>query len=218
MEELCKELRSDRNVFEVQDFGVGSKSLTQERSVAQMLKESSSKGLYGDVLWRLMRHFQPKTILELGTNIGIGTLHLSQLADSLVYTVEGCELTQRAAIRTLSHSGSSNVVSFHDTFDEFLNRLGLPVFDAIFLDGHHNGEAMLNYLRQLGKLSHENTLFILDDIRWSDDMWKMWNTVCNDEQYHVTVDLGRMGLAWKRPDQVKEHFILRPRTFRTKLL
>ncbi len=80
----------------------------------------------------------------------------------------------------------------------------------VYIDGHHDGKALLKYLSDLENYTHEDTLFIIDDIRWSSDMLDAWNKISKLPSYHVTVDLFYLGLVWKRSIQEKEHFILRP--------
>ncbi len=77
------------------------------------------------------------------------------------------------------------------------------------MDGHHDGKATLDYMRKLESHSHNDTIFLLDDIRWSDDMFEAWNILLNSEKYNVSIDLFRMGILIPRKQQVKEHFILR---------
>jgi len=209
-------LGRNRNPFPVTDLGAGSKSLKKMRSVRSLMKTSSSRGIYGDVLFRLARFYRPAVMLELGTSVGIGTVHLKKGApDSHIVTVEGCSETLAKACQSYDYWNMGGITTICSSFDDFLKLPSFFTYDLVFIDGHHDGDATLHYLEQLLNRSHSETLFILDDIRWSDDMWRAWNTIVADERFHVTIDLGRMGLVWRREQQVKEHFVLRPRILKT---
>jgi hypothetical protein len=67
----------------------------------------------------------------------------------------------------------------------------------------------LNYLEKLKNNTHSETIFLLDDIRWSQSMLKAWNKIKADNYYILTIDLFRMGIISPRPQQQKEHFVLR---------
>lgn len=204
-------LVSDMATFPVTDHGAGSHVLNQKRSVGELFKTSSSKGIYGDLLYKLARYFKPQTVLELGTSIGVGTVHLKMgYPKNHLFTVEGCDNTLRQGMQSFDYWKLDGIATFRSTFDEFLSQPSFQQYDLIFIDGHHDGKATLDYLERLQDQSHDETLFIFDDIRWSDDMWEAWEQIRKDERFHVTIDLGRMGLVWRRPQQTKEHFVLRP--------
>lgn len=212
-----KSTQKDKELFQITDLGAGSKQLSNQRSVAQLARKASSNGLYGDVLWKIAKHYKPRLILELGTSIGTGTIHLKNgYPESHVITVEGCENTLRKAYKQFDFWDLRNVTPIHSSFDDFLEYPTLGEYDLIFIDGHHSGEASLRYVEKLLTQSHNHTLFILDDIRWSDDMWLAWNTLVSDPRFHLSIDLGRMGLLWRREEQVKEHFVVRPKIFKGK--
>lgn len=135
-----------------------------------------------------------------------------------VITVEGCPETLRRACASFDYWQLHGITTVNASFNEFLNHKTFASYDLVFIDGHHDGKATLEYLERLQPHTHNETLFVLDDIRWSDDMWQAWQTIVEDDRFHVTIDIGRMGLAWKRSQQTKEHFTLRPRTIRTRLI
>lgn len=203
-------VKKDRTHFSIQDLGSGSKQLNSQRSAAQLIKTASSTGLYGNVLWKIARYFQPKNILELGTSIGAGSIHLKGgNPNSFITTIEGCDRTLAKAYQQFDYWKLNQLFPICAPFDTFL---ALPVhtsYDLVFIDGHHAGEATLRYLEMLMKQTHNETIFIIDDIRWSDDMWHAWNSIVNDDRFHVTIDIGRMGIFWKRQQQTKEHFTIR---------
>lgn len=206
---LYTELKSENRKITIQDFGAGSKKLTNHRTLAQIFKNSSSKGKYGKLLYRIASNYKPNHILELGTSLGIGTTHLSKgNPQATIVTVEACEATRNEALNTFNSLKCMNIQSEHATFQSFLKNYEGEPFDLVFVDGHHDGEALKIYLRDLKKFTHNDTLFILDDIRWSNSMFCAWKEIIASEEYNVTMDLFRMGIIVPRKQQVKEHFIV----------
>lgn len=211
-------IKKDRERFKITDLGAGSKQMRSTRSVAGLAKNASSKGLYGEILWKIAHYYQPALMLEFGTSIGTGSIHLkSGNPDSHLVTVEGCDQILSKAMKQFDYWNLSGITTICSSFNDFIKLPALGKYDLIFLDGNHSGEATLEYVNALFAQSHSQTIFILDDIRWSDDMWDCWNQLVTDPRFHVSIDLGRMGLLWRREEQTKEHFVLRPIIFKTSL-
>ena len=209
LSETYKSLRNNKKIITIKDFGAGSHKLGNRRSIQQIFKISSSKGHYGKMLYQLSNYFQPKQILEFGTSLGIGTLHFHLgNPESQITTIEACPETLNFT-REFLKDKVSKVIFIESTFSDFLNQISTEKYDLIFVDGHHDGKATLDYMHKLEKHSHNDTIFILDDIRWSDDMFESWNILQKSDKFNVSIDLFRMGILIPRKQQVKEHFILR---------
>ena len=207
---LFKSLKTNNNSIIIKDFGVGSKRLSNERKIADIFNTSSSKGKFGKLLYQLSAYYKPKRILEFGTSLGIGSIHLSKgNKTSHILTVEACEATHLEARKNFKQLNCLNVESVKSTFDEFLLSYSGEPFDLVFIDGHHDGEALKRYLNQLDLLTHNDTIFILDDIRWSNSMLEAWKSIVVSSKFHVTMDLFRMGIVLKREQQEKEHFTIK---------
>jgi hypothetical protein len=56
---------------------------------------------------------------------------------------------------------------------------------------------------------HDSTIILIDDIRWSKDMFDAWNKIIKMEQYHLSLDLFKFGIILKKHSKEKEHFIIR---------
>lgn len=210
IQSLVNALSRDKRIIEVSDFGAGSKSLKNKRSIRSIYKVSSSKGKFATFFYRLSAFYQPKQILELGTSLGIGTIHFSKgNPQTEVITVEACPQTAKIAVENFEKTGSKNIQLVNDTFSNYLPQINGKKFDIIFVDGHHDGEATINYLNLLQHSIHDDTFIILDDIRWSDSMFRSWELLKESETYNVSIDLFRMGILIKRPNQRKEHFVLK---------
>ena len=208
LKEFESKLKSDNTKIHIQDFGVGSRKMGSERSINQICKNSSSKGKYGKLLYQLNRHFEFNHVLEFGTSLGIGTLnlHLGNPTSQII-SLEACPETYQFTSSQLNPF--SNIQLINQTFENFLNESQNEKFDFVFIDGHHDGNALLNYLEKLKNNTHSETIYLLDDIRWSQSMLKAWNKIKADNYYILTIDLFRMGIISPRPQQQKEHFVLR---------
>ncbi|MES2587734.1 MAG: class I SAM-dependent methyltransferase [Bacteroidota bacterium] len=207
-------LKNNPSLIEIQDFGAGSKKLNKIRSISQIYKNASSKGIYAELLYQLSKYYKIKNSLELGTSLGFGTLHLAfGNQENQITTVDACGNTQEIAKENIKHFELKNITFVKHDFQTFLSDMKVkyerPKFDLIFIDGHHNGEALKNYLELLEDFSHDETIFILDDIRWSKDMFQAWNEIISMKKYHLSLDLFRMGIVWKREHQAKEHFVIK---------
>ena len=69
VEDLRKQLSQEQTVLTIEDFGAGSTAdKTNQRSIASIAKNAAKPAKYGQLLHRMIIHYQPQTILELGTS------------------------------------------------------------------------------------------------------------------------------------------------------
>jgi|688.fasta_scaffold216579_3 predicted O-methyltransferase YrrM len=204
-----KKLNQNQQIIRITDFGAGSKHMGNERKISDIFKNSRSSKRYAQLLYQLSRFYQPKRILELGTSLAWGTLHLHLgHPQSIIDTIEGCPQTN--AVSQNLFPLETNNINFHNArFEDYFQSLNEEKYDLIFIDGNHRGLALLSYIEQLTPYAHNGTLWILDDIRWSDDMWDAWEKIVENPQFHLSIDFGRMALVSYRKQQEKEHFMLR---------
>jgi predicted O-methyltransferase YrrM len=203
--------RTDRRLLSINDLGAGSRKLSTQRTIKDIHRVSSSGKRYGRLLYLLCKHYKPLRILELGTSLGRGTLAM-QLGhpEAQITTIEGSAEIAAIARENINKfaTNPTNIEVITSSFSTYLSDLENVTFDLVYIDGHHEGKALRNYLDQIMPFTHEQTLFLLDDIRWNDDMFKAWNELISDERFHVSIDFFRMGVLSSRPAQAKEHFIL----------
>ena len=210
IDNLFKRLKSEKRSIQVIDAGAGSHKLGKERSIQSILSVSSSKGKYAHLLYRLAKYYQPKRILEFGTSLGVGTVHLTLGAPNAhVVTVEACPETQKIAMEQFERLNLKQIEPVLGTFQHFIDSYKGELFDLVFVDGHHDGDALLSYLDQLKAITHNDTIFVLDDIRWSQSMKNAFDKIVDSTNYSVTMDLFRVGIVLPRQQQEKEHFVVR---------
>ena len=208
---LFKALKNDDSIINFEEFGAGSKHLKKQRSVKQIVATNSTKNKYGNLLYRLMEAYKPMNVLEFGTSLGCGTLQLHWgNPEAQLISIEACKETYEFAKKTMGqHQISNQIQLINSTFNDFLEEKILVKFDLVFIDGHHDGKCLIDYVKKLEEHTHNDTIFILDDIRWSMDMLNAWNTLANDDQYHLSIDFFKMGVLIRQSNKRKEHFILR---------
>ena len=210
IERQFNKLNSNKNIIQVSDFGAGSKKMGSSRRINAIFQNSRSNEKYAKLLYQLSKFYKPQRILELGTSLAWGTLHLHLgYPDAKIETIEGCPETYKAS-KNLFPIQTENVHFHNSKFEDFFSQLETEKFDFIFIDGNHRGSALMNYIDKLTPHAHNDTLWILDDIRWSNDMWDAWQNIITLPQFHLTIDFGRMALVAFRQQQEKEHFLLKP--------
>lgn len=211
MEAYQSELLQNSKIITITDFGSGSKIFKSDtRAINAIAKTSGTSLKNSKLLFRLVRYFQSETILELGTNLGIGTFALSLgNPDATITTIEGCAETLKVAQQQLLDNETSNINTFQGDFKTEIQALEQEQWDLIFFDGHHSKKATLAYFEILLNAAHNDSIFIFDDIYWSKGMTEAWEVIKEHPQVTITVDVFHWGIVFFRKEQVKEHFKIR---------
>ncbi len=205
------ELLKNDNVIKITDFGSGSKVFKSDnRSIKAIAKTSGTTSKNTKLLFRMVRYFQPRHILELGTNLGIGTQAMALAnPDANIITIEGCPEILKVVTHLFSNKNFTNIHSIQGSFQYKIQELSPSKWDFIFFDGHHSKEATLAYFELLLPTAHNNSVFIFDDIYWSKGMTDAWKIIKEHPQVTVTVDTFNWGIVFFRKEQPKEHFKIR---------
>lgn len=205
-----KALKQNRTEITIEDLGaVKGKKIKRISTVA---KYSVIPKKYGKILSNLVEEFQCKTVLELGTSLGISGLYLAldQNIERFI-TIEGCPTVAAIAAQqfeALKLKKAEIVVGdFDQKLPEVLSKIN--TLDLAYFDGNHTKEATLRYFNQCLPLAHNNTVFIFDDIHWSEGMEEAWEEIKSNEHVVVSIDINRMGFLFFRKESSREHFTIR---------
>ena len=218
LENLRQELISDRTQLQITDFGAGSKHFTSnstnKKSISEITRYSSLTPKKAQLLFKLVDYFKPKTILELGTSLGISTLFMALAADNAetqIITFEGCPQIAEKAKENFEELEQENIEIIIGNIDKTLPKSlpSFPLLDFVFLDANHRYEPTLNYFNQILEKCHEDTILILDDIHWSEEMEKAWKEIIKNEKVTLSIDLFQVGLIFLRKEESKQHFELK---------
>lgn len=208
-----KSLLKNKNTIEVTDFGVGSKVFTSNtRQISKIAKTAGINPKRAELLFRIVHYFQPETILEIGTSLGLATSALALgNPQAKIITLEGCPKTANQCQLQLEKFNINNVALVVTEFRNYFTDCQLKTenYQLIYFDGNHSQKATLNYFELLLPTICNESVWIFDDIHWSKDMEEAWEIIKNHPEVTVTIDTFQWGIIFFRKEQANEHFVIR---------
>lgn len=207
-------LGHDKTIIEINDLGAGAeKNASRKISIKDVLHKSTVSPKYAKLLFRLVNHFQPQHILELGTSVGVSTACMAFARKKTdIYTIEGCQRLSAIAQKVFEVYNLKNIHQFIGNFDNLLADVlnEMKTVDFAFIDGNHRYEPTLRYFKQILPYTHSNTVLIFDDIYWSEEMTKAWNEIKKHNAVSLSIDLFQFGIVFFRTQNKEtEHFCIR---------
>jgi predicted O-methyltransferase YrrM len=209
IESLREKLLSDHRTIVVEDMGTKG-HLNSVRMISEIAASSLSTPRFSSLFHRIIKRYDHKTVIELGTSLGINTLYLADKKDAKVVTFEGSSEIAALAELTFEFGGAKNIRliqgNIDATFPEFL--LGVRKVDFVLIDANHTYEATMRYFTNvLGKM-HEKSVMAIDDIHASPGMEKAWKQIIDHKLVHSSADAFRCGFLFFDPSLNKQHVIL----------
>lgn len=211
IEKIRNNLLSDQRTIDLLDLGSGSDQFKEaSRKVNEIARTSLSSKKYSHLYARIIRYFGFKTVLELGTSLGVNTLYLASTREANVTTFEGSPAVAEIAQGLFDHTDSTNVQILTGDIGETLIPYlqSVKQVDFAFLDANHRYEPTLNYFRLLLPKIGIHSIVVIDDIHYSSEMEKAWTEIKMNERVNATVDLYRCGIVFFNPSLTRQHFVL----------
>lgn len=213
IEILRKKLLKDDSKIEVIDFGAGSKNKKGNlKKIKEIASNSAKKPRIARFLFKIIRYFDYKTIIDLGTSLGLTTAYQALAADDgRIVSFEGCPNIAQIAKENFEELNLKNIELIVGNIDETLLEKvqNLNEIDFAFFDANHRCEPTIRYFEICLAKAHENSCFVFDDIYWSDEMKAAWQAIKNHPSVMISIDFFWIGLVFFRKKQPKQHFVLR---------
>lgn len=222
---LRSELEKNTEKIQVVDFGAGKSSdqksqkemeegFRESRVIGEICQIAASPKKWGELIFKLIIDFKPKNCLELGTNLGISACY--QLAGlklnnaGQLTTLEGSPEIANVAIKNFKNLGFDNfkveIGRFNDVLPGILN--SDLKYDFVFIDGHHDKDATLNYFDLIFPFLESKSIVIFDDINWSKGMEEAWDKLLQDSKIKFAFDLDKWGICYIDKGQTSERPII----------
>ncbi len=207
------ELLQNKNTISVTDFGAGSRVFKSNiRQISKIAETAGISPKRAQLLYRIVHYFQPETVLEIGTSLGLATSTLALgNPKAKIITLEGCPNTIAVAKIQLQKFNCNTIECIETDFLSYLQNCQQKTesYQLIYFDGNHSKKATLDYFELLLPTITNETVWIFDDIHWSADMEAAWEIIKNHPKVTVSIDTFQWGLVFFRYEQPKQHFIIR---------
>lgn len=140
------------------------------------LKNSSKRNR---LLVRIVKYFEPKTILEIGNANELNSIILS-----------------------------SEIISLQ-AFQKNINGSHASTFDFIYFNKNESQKSTLDYFEWLLPTVTNNSAWIFNDNHKSIENENTWKIIKKHPKVKVTIDVFHFGMVFFRAEQEKEHFVIR---------
>jgi len=181
--------------------------------VGEIARLTSKRPFWAGMLFRLVRELRPATCIEMGTSVGLSACYqaaaLACNGTGKLVTLEGDPTVAdiaRANLAKIKLDRVEVVVGrFSDTLDKVLR--DLQSVDYVFVDGHHDEVATVEYWQQMKPFLADSALVIFDDIGWSPGMRRAWDRLCQDPNFVLAIDLDGVGVCvYTKQPRKQRHF------------
>ncbi len=167
---------------------------------------------FENLLFRIVKKFNPRNILELGTSFGLGTFNLAiPNPKSKVHTFEQCQNTAHFFATLFEQLKLSNVTQYTGNYSELLSDIFPETnkVDLIFVNNHLGKQPIKTLFELCLPYCHQNSIFLFDNIHRTAIATSNWTQITEHQSVTLSVDLFRCGLVFLNPDLSKQNFIIK---------
>ena len=213
IERLRHKLLNDLSIIQIEDVGAGSRRnrRTSVKTIRQIAKNEVSHWEKCAFLSALIQAGGFPNCVELGTSLGITTAYLSRTCISgKIFTFEGdiglCELASSHFKNLACNNVKIIQGNIDDTLTTFLEKS--PPIECAIIDANHTSMALERYFLQFMTNFAYGGIIIIDDIRWSTDMYKGWNKLLKHPAVSISLEFRDIGVLIINADKIRQHYVL----------
>ncbi|MES2395229.1 MAG: class I SAM-dependent methyltransferase [Bacteroidota bacterium] len=203
------EYYSFKKIEKVREEFLSSKKIIK---ISRIAKLDTLPSKYSQLLFRLVNHFMPPKIIEIGTSFGTSTAYMASAnSKNSIITIEKDEEIAEIAKQNFKQLKLKNIEQRSGNIESILKTIVTSDQNLVFVcfDGHHCKQDLLNYFYLCIEKATEESVFVFENMYLSPELKEAWNEIKNDNRVTVTLDLFFMGLVFFRKTQMKQHFVIK---------
>ncbi len=180
--------------------------------ISRIAKPHTLPSKYSQLRFRLVNHFMPEQIIEVGTSFGINTVYMASAnSKNSVITIEKNKEIAEIAKQNFKQLRLKNIEQKTGNVDDILKAIVANNQNLVFVcfDGNRCKQDALNYFYLCVEKATEESVFVFENIYLSPELKEAWSQIKNDNRVTVTLDLFFMGIVFFRKTQVKQHFVIK---------
>ena len=205
---LKNELAAQSKSLSLRDYGFRPDGSRADRTMGEVCNKMGLVSKVGTDIFNIVRSVKPKVCLELGTGIGISSSYIAAALklnrnNGTLITIEGDEVLTDLSQDVFYSLGLDNVKVVNSKFAEAIPTIlqSNDTIDLVFCDGDHNEQRTFEYYKAILEGMQDDSVYILDDIRWSAAMRRAWERICHHREVSEYKDMNRLGVCligrWK---------------------
>lgn len=202
--------KKNKKIFEHNETLNKTKKLSDREKKYIWFASNTSK--YSQLVFRLIKNFKAKHIVEIGTSTGINTSYLAITdRENKIYTLEKNKKTSSKAINAFKTLGLNNIKLFDGNISDNLDIVTQEIkhIDFLHITDNDNSKQTYYYFEKCLKYIHNDSVFIFNDIHETKDNEKIWIKIKNNPKVKVSIDLFFIGIVFFKRELTKENFMIR---------
>ena len=168
------------------------------------------KHTHGELLFRTVNYFKPKTLLQIGSPAGIASLYMTAYASDLKAIVleKDASSAETTAWSLQKYHSKARLCAgdYEQTLPAALQELGQV--DFVFFQAAQEKEKNRFYFEEAMKHIQPDTVFFLEGIRANQETRAFWKVFCNRKDVILTFDLYQIGIVIFQPRFYKKNYVV----------
>lgn len=183
----------------------------KERKVSDLIQSQNFSPAYDQLLFRLVNHYKPQTVLELGDTIGLSTLYLASSDHNMkVVSVGGSENIIQFARQVLEKNKVLNVEFKKNITKEAFRAVGenLEEVDFLYFGRMFPADKIKEVVDTLECSITSRTVMVVSDIYKTKQKELMWDVLKKHPKVRVSVEMFHYGILLCDENLQKEDYNL----------